>query len=377
MRKLTLTELATKIGEIATAVSDMRSAIETRVGELERRWARLPDNDNYISRSEKSLGDMVIASDEVKRLSSDFRGRATVKFVGDEAAAITSGTASVGANTSNGTSLVPAHRVGEIVTPYQRELRVRDLLNKARTTSNMIEWPKETAFDNQARPVTEGQSKPYSNLTFELQSTPVRTIAHMFKCSRQILDDAPALASYINRRGVYGLQQKEEAQLLTGNGVGQNLNGIVPQATAFSPQFTIASETPIDRILEAISQAEDSEIPVNGVVLNKRDWRRITGVKDAEGRYISGQSPFGLTDPRLWGVNVVATNAIPAGEFLAGAFQDGATIFDRLDVEVMISTENDKDFEQNLVSVRIESRLALAVFRPDAFITGDLYTAST
>jgi HK97 family phage major capsid protein len=372
-----LTELATKIGEIAESIKSFKEDHNTRIGELERRAAREPANDNYSATyGGPSLGEMVIASDEVKRLSSDFRGKATVKFTGDEVAAITSATSTVGANTSNGTSLVPAHRVNDIVTPYTRELRVRDLLNKARTNSNTIEWPKETAFDNQARPVTEGQGKPYSNLTFELQSTPVRTIAHMFKCSRQILDDAPALAGYINRRGVYGLQQKEELQLLTGNGVGQNLNGIVPQATAFSPQFTIANETPIDRILEAISQAEDSEIPVNGVALNKRDWRKITGVKDSEGRYISGQSPFGLTDPRLWGVNIVATNAIPAGEFLVGAFQDGATIFDRMDVEVMISTENDKDFEQNLVSVRIESRLALAVFRPDAFITGDLYATS-
>lgn len=371
-----MSELLAKVNEVAESIGDMRSKLETRISELERHVARMPANDN-VTRSEKSLGEMVISNEEVKRLSSDFRGRATVKFVGDEAAAITSAPATVGNTTSPGTSLVPGHRVDGIVAPYQRELRVRDLLNKARTGSNSIEWPKETAFDNQARPVTEGQGKPYSNMTFDLQTTPVRTIAHMFKCSRQILDDAPALAGYINRRGVYGLQLKEESQILTGNGVGQNLNGIIPQATAFAPAFTIAHESPIDRILEAISQAEDSEIPVNGVVLNKRDWRRITGVKDEDGRYISGQSPFGLTDPRLWGVNVVATNAIPAGEFLAGAFQDGATIFDRMDVEVMISTENDKDFEQNLVSVRIESRLALAVFRPDAFISGDLYTTST
>ena len=181
------------IADLTATFKEVRETHATRITELERRWARVPANDNYVSQSEKSLGDLVIANDEVKRLSSDFHGRATVKFTGDEVAAITTATSTVGANTSNGTSLVPAHRVNGIVTPYERELRVRDLLNKARTGSNSIEWPKETAFDNQARPVTEGQGKPYSNLTFELQNTPVRTIAHMFKCSRQILDDAPAL----------------------------------------------------------------------------------------------------------------------------------------------------------------------------------------
>jgi Phage capsid family len=108
-------------------------------------------------------------------------------------------------------------------------------LRRALGSSNSVEWPVETSFTNNARPVTEGQGKPYSDLTFDLRSAPVRTISHMFKASRQILDDAPALASHINRRGTYGLQFVEEQQILTGNGTGQNVLGIVPQATAFAP----------------------------------------------------------------------------------------------------------------------------------------------
>jgi HK97 family phage major capsid protein len=367
-----MTELATKIGEIADTINNFKSEYGSRLKELEMRAAR-ERHSVPASSTEPSLGQLIIDNNEFKRVDSGFRGAAQLKLPGVEMAAITSGTSTVGANTSNGTSLVPAHRVSEIVTPYQRQMRLLDVINVAPTVSNSIEWPRETAFDNQARPVTEGQGKPYSNLTFELQSTPVRTIAHMFKVSRQILDDAPALAAYINRRGTYGLNLIQEQQILTGSGAGQNLHGIVPQASAFTPAFTVDHETAIDRILEAISQAEDSEIPVNAVVLNKRDWRKIMGVKDEEGRYISGQSPFGLTDPRLWGVNIVPTNAIPAGEFLAGAFMDGATYWERMGVEVLLSTENDKDFEQNLCSVRLEFRAALSVQRQDAFIYGDLY----
>jgi HK97 family phage major capsid protein len=74
---------------------------------------------------------------------------------------------------------------------------------------------------------------------------------------------------------------------------------------------------------------------------------------------------------------VVATNAMTAGDFLVGAFQDGATIFDRLDVEVLLSTENEDDFVRNLCTVRVESRLALAVFRPDVFIAGEIDTVVT
>lgn len=80
----------------------------------------------------------------------------------------------------------------------------------------------ETGYTNAARPVTETATKPQSDLTFNLVQFPVRTLAHVFQISRQIMDDAPGLASYINKRGTYGLKQVEEQQFLTGNNVGQN-----------------------------------------------------------------------------------------------------------------------------------------------------------
>ena len=55
-----------------------------------------------------------------------------------------------------------------------------------------------------------------------------------------------------------------------------------------------------------------------------------------------------------------------------GAFSLAAQIFDRMGIEVLISTENDKDFENNMVTIRAEERLAFAVYRPEAFVTGPL-----
>ena len=58
-------------------------------------------------------------------------------------------------------------------------------------------------------------------------------------------------------------------------------------------------------------------------------------------------------------------------KFLVGSFRFGATLYDRMGVEVLISTENVDDFEKNLATMRCEERLALAVKRPGAFIFGD------
>ncbi len=374
-----MSQLATQIGEIATSIENFKSEYGSRLHGIEQRIARDPhynDNDNYIGAANDNnpLAAAIAASDEIQDLTSSFRGKAVVKLAG-ERADITSANSTVGAGRSQGTSLVAGHRVPGIVEPYIRELKIRDVIGSARTTSNVVEFVRETSFTNNAAPVAETTLKPRSDLAFNMFSAPVRTLAHTFKISRQMLDDAPALAAYIGRRGTYGLKFVEEQQVLNGDGTGQNLLGILPQATAFDPEFTSASETSIDRILQAISQAEDSDIPVNAVVLNKRDWRKITGIKDLGGNYLSENSPFGLTDPRLWNVQIVATNAMPVGSFLAGAFGEGASIFDRLETEVLLSTENEDDFSTNRATIRIESRLAMAVFRPDAFITGALEAA--
>nr|WP_155983434.1 phage major capsid protein [Nitratireductor aquibiodomus] len=222
-----MSELASMITSLGDKFKATTEDLTTRLSELERRAARSSEDHEYVANdNHESLGHIVANDDAVRNLTSDFRGKAVVKLRG-ESAAITSYPATVGSNTSAGTSLVPAHRVPGIVTPYQRRMTIRDLLRTARTTSNNIEWPRETNYTNNADVVSEGAKKPYSDIEFELENAPVRTIAHMFKASRQILDDADALASYIDRRGRYGLQFKEELQLLRGDGTGQNIEGII------------------------------------------------------------------------------------------------------------------------------------------------------
>lgn len=373
-----MSNLAEMITDLGNKFQATTGDLGSRLSELEKRAARSEGHEGYIvaNDNDNPLAAALLDSKDVQNLNSEFRGKAIIKLT-DERADITSANTTVGAGRSAGTSLVPGHRVEGIVTPYQRELRLRDVIGSARTTSASVEYPKETGFTNNARPVTEGTTKPKSELTFNMYSAPVRTIAHIFKISRQMLDDVPALAAYVGRRGTYGLQLAEENQILNGNGTGQNLNGILPQASAYAPTWNSVAEQSYDRINQAISQAEDAELPVDTIVLSKRDWRQMLGIKDGQERYISGQSPFGLQDPRLWNLPVVGTNAMAPGEFLVGAFRDAATIFDRLDVEVLLSTENEDDFVRNLCTVRVESRLALAVFRPESFITGEIDAITT
>ncbi|NTA58435.1 phage major capsid protein [Agrobacterium tumefaciens] len=339
--------------------------VTTRLGEMEKRAARErvggdPD--------EKSLGDIVVEAAGAQSFDSSYRGMIKVKA---DRAAITSANTTVGTGRSQGTSLVPGARVPGIFGLPERQLTIRDLVMPGQTASSSIEYVKETGFTNNAAPVAETTAKPYSDLTFDMTSSPVRVLAHLFKASRQILDDAPALRSYIDGRARYGLRFVEENQLLNGSGTGQNLHGLVPQATAFNPAFAAADETAIDRLRLAVLQVVLAEYPATAFVLNPIDWAKIELTKDAGGNYIIG-NPQGSLTPTLWNLPVVSTQAMAAGEFLTGAFSFAAQIFDRMDIEVLLSSENVDDFEKNLFTIRAEERLAFAVYRPESFVTGDV-----
>jgi HK97 family phage major capsid protein len=239
----------------------------------------------------------------------------------------------------------------------------------------VIIYPKETGFVNNAAVVAEGARKPESSITMVTVTETVKKIATFMKASTEILSDLPGLRSFIDYRLRYMLKFREEAQLLMGSGVGNNLNGIYTQATAFAaPAGAATATTSLDRLRIALLQAELAEFPSDGLVLNPIDLTNIELLKDNTGRYLIGD-PQGTAPSTLWRRPVVATQAMGVGNFLAGAFRLGAQIFDREDAAVVIATENEDDFVNNLVTILIEERLAMAVYRPEAFVKGSLAIA--
>jgi HK97 family phage major capsid protein len=362
-------EMSTALKEKADEGLLTTNELKAQLTEIEQKIAR---RGGPVEREErKSLGEIVVENENVKsRLLGDGASKRGQVQVSVDTKTILSASGSWGATASVSNSLVVADRQPLVSLPM-RQMTVRDLLAPGETSSNAVEFAVQVARTNNAAVVAENTTKPYSNYTWNLQNFPVRTIAHLVKASRQILDDAPALRSIIDAEMRYGLEFAEEAELLYGDGTGAHLLGIVPQATAYSAAFAVTGETAIDRIRLAMLQGVLALYPMTGSVLNPTDWTKIEMLKDAMGRYIIGD-PQGTIAPRLWGLPVVASIAMTAGTFLTGAFKYAAQIFDRMAIEVLISTENVDDFEKNMISIRAEERLALVVKRPAAFITGNL-----
>lgn len=365
------------------ALAEMNTKVTSLYDEFEKKTgARISDIEQKIARRGggglqleeiKSAGQIVVENEQVKNnlLGVGKRGQVQVSM---ERKNITSAAATVGAGVSATTSLVVPQREPIVGLPLRRMV-VRDLITPGTTISANIEYPVETGTVPPtigATVVSEGAVKPQGELTFNLKSAPVRTIAWFMKASRQILEDAPMLASYIDGRLRYGLEYVEEIELLTGDGTGQHLLGLVPQATAYSAAFSPTAVQQIDVLrLAALQAAAVSLFPSTGYVLHPTDWAKIETLKDSQNRYLVGD-PQGRLQPMLWGLPVVETIAMTVNHFLSGAFRMGAQIFDRMAIEVLISTEDSDNFQRNLITIRGEERLALAVYRPSAFIYGAL-----
>lgn len=342
---------------------------KAQLDELEQKMARRPNN---TPDEVKSLGRQFVESDQFKSLAgaAGQRGKANLEVKATITSLTTDAAGSAG-------DLVQTTRLPGIIAQPDRKLTIRDLLMQGRMDGNALEYVRETGFTNNADMVAETAKKPQSDIKFDLVSTTAKVIAHYMKASRQILDDASQLQSYIDGRLRYGLAFKEEQQILNGDGTGQNLLGIIPQATAYvrPTGVTPSSETIIDTLRYAMLQAVLAEYPASGHVLNPIDWASIETLKDSTGQYIIG-NPQGAASPTLWRLPVVETQAITAGKFLTGGFSMGAQIFDRWLSRVEVATENEDDFIKNLVTILAEERLALAVYRPEAFIYGDLKPAT-
>jgi HK97 family phage major capsid protein len=314
----------------------------------------------------KSLGERVVGSEEIKSLLRTKRGKASMEFK----AIISAATAD--AMGAAGDLIEPDRRAG-LIAPQMRRLTVRDLLMPGTTDSNSIQYVRETGWTNNAATVSEitGALKPQSDIKFDITSSAVTTIAHWVQATRQILDDAAQLRSYIDGRLRYGLAYVEELQLLLGGGTGTDLAGIYTLASAYSAPITISGATPIDVLRLMILQSTLAELPASGIVLNPADWARVELTRETSGGYIFA-NPTAVTQPRLWGLPIVATTAMPVDSALVGAFNMGAQVFDRMEARVEVSTEDSDNFRRNLVTILAEERLALAVYRPEAFIKADL-----
>lgn len=260
----------------------------------------------------------------------------------------------------------PDIRGPQVVEFATRPLAVAELLPQSTTTQASVIYMEETLFSNSAAEVAEGGTKPEVSLGLEEVTEPVRKIAAFLPVTEEQLADVPQARAYINNRLGFMVRQRLDSQILTGNGVAPNLEGIESRS-GIQTQALGGDNVP-DAVYKAMTKIRvNAFADPNVAVFHPNDWQTVRLLKTSDGIYIWG-APMDAGPERIWGIRVVQTTAQPENTALVGDFQQASLIV-RSGVDLRISDSHDDYFVKNLLAVVAEMRVALAVYRPAAFAT--------
>lgn len=321
----------------------------------------------------KSWGRMVRDSDEFK--NNDGKQLKAVR-VGEIKAlkALYGGAAATGGN------LTENDRLPEILDiARQRPLSVIDLINQSQTSVDSVDYVLMDTRTNNAAVVPEYTAgnfglKPESDVSFDLKNAPVKTIATWIAVSRQILQDAPRLRAMIDGELTYMVEITLENEVLAGDGTGNhftgmlNWSGIQSRVHATSGRAYNAADTIADSLRRAITDIWLEFYRPDGIVLHPTQGEALELLKDDNKQYLN---IYDSATMRVWRVPTVETPAMTSGTALVGQFKLAATIWDRMQTEILTGQPNDF-FLRNAFALLAEIRAAFAVTRPKALekVTG-------
>lgn len=350
-------DLAAMAKDFEGMKKDMQSA-QDEMTALSQKNQKLESN-----AAPKSIGEQFVSSDSFKAYKDGTNARARMDFQNNTIIGESGGEPSE--------NLVGKDRMSGIVGGAFRQFNILDLIPRGTTSSNQVQYARELVYTNAAAETSEGAQKPETTLTFEDVNVPVRTIAHTIKVSKQVMDDAPALASYLNSRMSYGVRFRAESQIVNGDGLSPNLSGLFDAGN-----FTAITADPGKDLAHYASKIKygviGSDYAVDVFLVNPVDWgtyERAISDNSSSGDAVS-YLQNGLV-PTLWGIPVVASNAVPAGQMM-GVNLASTMFWERQGVTVEMFDQNEDDVEKNLLTVRAEMRGAFTVFRPAALAGGTI-----
>jgi HK97 family phage major capsid protein len=357
----TSTETAKKLSDLEAKYEGIQQDIKGQIQELEAKSQRL----GLGERGEiKTAGQQFVESGSVKS-ARDAGGNIRIRV---EMKALTGAADSVG-------STVRPQRLPLYTPPSAAH--IRDLFAQGQTDSGMLEFPQIKAWTNNAAVVADQPSKanailpasykPESDLATELMQFPVRTIAHLIRAHKNILDDEPAIRSLIDQKLLEGLDDAVDVELIGGDGTGNHVKGVLANARTFTR--AAAGDTKIDVIRRSLTDLRLKNYRADGIVVNPLDWEDMELLKGTDGKYIWVDVNNGGV-PRLWRVPVVDTIAVEEGQFISGAFKQGGQVFDRQHAAVEVFEQDRDNVPLNLVTFRAELRLALVIYDQNAFVKG-------
>lgn len=289
------------------------------------------------------------------------------------------GNMTLGGNIVDDAQIPQAQREAGITRIVRRQPFILQLVNTGTINSNKWEWVQQVNPDGGAGMTAEGTKKSQADFDLELAEASVRKVTAYIKVSKEMLDDVDMMRAEIDQELIELINLKIDEQLLSGDGLGQNLVGILENATAYSAGSfagTVVEPNNADVLRTAINQVMVNLFQPNYIVLHPSDVTALELSKGNDGHYV--MPPFTTTDGTvIKGIPVVMNTGVTEGDFLVGDFTKSGVRF-KEGLTINVGYEND-DFTKNFVTILAEARLVHRVKSNHygAFVSGTFETAKT
>lgn len=269
-------------------------------------------------------------------------------------------------------------RVGVVVEELFQVPNIADLMPQTTIDQNAVPFLREDVIAQGAAETEEAAAAPEANIAFTEDSAPVRKIAVTLPATEEILEDEQLTQGHINGRLPDFIRLREDTQLLNGDGVGQNLQGIltlsgIDATTSYSIGTPVlsAGQDKLEAVFSAGMRVMESFLMPDAVVTNLGVWEQIRLAKDANNNYLIAPSTD-TAAPRLWGWRVVTNENMPAEAvgntpILVGAFARASQIWRRRAISLAISDSHGTRFVEGILTVKATSRLAVTHYRPAGY----------
>lgn len=350
--------LKSELEELKSQVSVVKDAAD----KLEAKSNRKTMNENQVKGFNATLAESIEKNADILGKL----GRGEMKHT-----SFTLDTKAVGNMTEavNLTGDIPRAYANQVYALPSRKVHVRSLLPVGSISQGLFTFPLETGGEGAPAAQTQGSAKAQVDFDITMTNAPAQVIAGYVRISRQMLDDVPAMTSFLQARLLEKYLVAEDAQLLSGSGSGVNLTGLTTVASAFSGAATVD----VEQLVQSIAQVEASNYTANGILINPTDWANIINTKNTNSAYSLPGSTVVTTDGQLSiaGIPVYKSTAIAADKFLVGDWAMGAQIMQRDGISVQFSEFDGNNFTENMITVRVEARIAFPIYYAGAFVYGD------
>jgi HK97 family phage major capsid protein len=157
---------------------------------------------------------------------------------------------------STGFGSRPDYRDDKLVSVLYQPNNISDLMPQGSTDSTRSSTrsrPSRRPAPPRSRRAT---TKPEAQISFADTTEPVQTIAVLLPVTNKALRNRPFLRAYLNARLRLFVQNREDSQLLNGNGTSPNIKGILNRSginTATS--YSIGGSNPDQALIDGIFHA--------------------------------------------------------------------------------------------------------------------------